>query len=277
MDHNFQSLHQTIAPVVLCRLGDQDHGACSVLVRLRPEGIRESLELLGETWEEMVPERPFEYSFMDDDIQEQYAAEGGWYRIVLGAAALAVLIACLGLLGLSSLAATSRSREIGIRKVLGSSVPRVLLLLVGDAGRLVVVASLAAGPLSYLAMRQWLEAFAYRVDLSVVTFASVAFGILALATLTTGFQVLKGARPKPLRDGGPKHSGLFLGVAVGHHVICVAFEQAARILPGQPQVERVVQELLSCARRVAVAVLISKLYPYTCRATPARSSRTTQS
>ena len=197
-DYNFQSLHHTIAPVVLRRLDDQDDVVNSLLVRLRPDGSGRALELLRQTWEEMAPERPFEYSFLDDDIQRQYAAERRWYHVALSAAGLALLLACLGLLGLSSLAVAHRSREIGIRKVLGSSVPRVLLLLVGDAGRLVIVASLVALPLSYLAVRQWLEAFAYRVDLSVVTFVAVAFGVLALAVVTTGFQALKGALTNPV-------------------------------------------------------------------------------
>ncbi|HMB89888.1 MAG TPA: ABC transporter permease, partial [Rhodothermales bacterium] len=162
-DLNFRSLHEAIDPMVLTL--DPDWGIGDLLVRIAPNDIPATLDVLRETWAAAAPGVPFQYSFLDDDLAQQYESEQRWSRIVGYGAGFAVLIACLGLFGLAALSVTGRTKEIGIRKVLGASVTNVALLLSKDFAKLVLIGIALAAPMAYFVMQRWLEDFGYRIDL----------------------------------------------------------------------------------------------------------------
>jgi putative ABC transport system permease protein len=197
-DYHFRPLRWEIEPLILHPLTSDDDMANYVLVRLAPGEIPTAVSLLRQEWERLEPDYPFEYSFLDQDLDRQYATEQRWLRTVQAAAAMAVILACLGLVGLTALAVVQRTREIGIRRVLGASSVGVVSLLVADAVRLVVVAGVLAAPAAYLLLRRWLEGFAFRVDLGPAVFALAATAVLALATLAAAGQAFRAALANPV-------------------------------------------------------------------------------
>ncbi len=195
-DFHLLSLHHDIVPVVL-ELGP-DAMLEYIFVRLGPDRIPTTLGLLKEKWQEIVPYKPFVYSFLDEDVAQQYRAEKRWERIVHYSAAFAILIACLGAFGLTSLAVARRTKEIGIRKVLGASVSNIVMLLSREFVLLVGIANLIAWPVAYYAMRWWLENFAYRIALGSGVFILGGTLALAVALLTVSVQAIQAARANPV-------------------------------------------------------------------------------
>ncbi|MBC7923676.1 MAG: ABC transporter permease, partial [Ferruginibacter sp.] len=161
-DFNFQSLHQPIMPMVF-RLEPEQFNY--LLVRLKPNQIPATLRFLGAVWKERSPERPFEFSFLDSDTNALYRAEQRMSNIFGAFAALALVIACLGLFGLVTYTTRQRTKEIGIRKVLGAPVTAIVRLLSGEFVQPILIANLVAWPLAWWGMHQWLRTFAYRVEL----------------------------------------------------------------------------------------------------------------
>ncbi len=194
-DFHFRSLHQPIGPLVL---SFNPRSSRHVFVRIRAANVSATLALLKEKWREVAPGREFHYSFLDDDLDTQYRNEERWSRIIGYATLLAVFIACLGAFGLTALAVARRTREIGIRKVLGARVFGIVSLLSRDFVKLVVIASLIAFPVAYYATEQWLRDFAYRIDPQVSTFA-LGGGIVLLAVLlTVSVQAIRAAWANPV-------------------------------------------------------------------------------
>ena len=146
----------------------------------------------------MASDEPFYYSFLEDNLARQYRSEDRWFRITGYTFLFAILISCLGLLGLASLSVTRRTREVGIRKALGSSVSRLVLQLSGEFAKLVLVANLLAWPVAYYIMNGWLQNFAYRIDPEPGIF--ILCGVLALGTamLAVGAQSVKAAMANPV-------------------------------------------------------------------------------
>ncbi|MEW6753823.1 MAG: ABC transporter permease [Candidatus Latescibacterota bacterium] len=196
-DYHFGPLHVGVEPLILHSLEADDDMASYVLVRLAPGSLPSALDVLRRQWESLVPHHPFVYSFLDEDLARQYASEQRWLRTVQMAAGLAVVLACVGLVGLTSLAVVQRSREIGIRKALGASVPRVIRLLVSDAAGMAVAGGAVGAPVAYLLLRRWLQDFACRVELGPGVFVVAAAGVLALAVVAAGTQALRGALANP--------------------------------------------------------------------------------
>ena len=197
-DFNFRSLHTEVEPMMLV-LGPR-RAVDFVVVRLRPGDVREALGVLRETWQQAAPTMPFQYRFLDEALDAQYRAEERWSRILGYGALFAVLIACLGLFGLTALTVASRTKEIGIRKVLGASIAGVTLLLSKDFARLILVAVAVATPAAYLAMRSWLGGFAYRVELGAGLFALAGLLALAVALLTVSYQAVRAALADPVES-----------------------------------------------------------------------------
>lgn len=168
-----------------------------VLVKLAPGDAAASLARLEAAWQHVLPESPFEASFLDAQIQAQYVADQRLGRAVGLFAGLAILIASLGLFGLAAFAAERRRKEIGIRKVLGASVASVVALLSKDFAKLVGIAFVVAAPVAYLAMQRWLEDFAYRIDLGPWLFLAAGAAALAVALLTVSAQALRAATANP--------------------------------------------------------------------------------
>ncbi len=193
-DFHFDSFHNDIAPLVLF-LGQSDS---LISFRVQTEDISGKIDLLRKEWKRFLPDEPFEYSFLDERFENVYRAEMRVGQIFGIFAGLAIFIGCLGLFGLASFTAERRTKEIGIRKVLGASVPGVVGLLVKEFVILVGIANLAAWPIAYFVMRRWLQDFAYRVSFSVTVFLIAGTVTLLVSLTTVGFLALRSALSNPV-------------------------------------------------------------------------------
>jgi putative ABC transport system permease protein len=194
-DFHISSLHTSIRPLVMM-YWPRLFGAYSV--KISSAEIDRTLKALEQTWQKFVPAFPFRYEFLDEYIASLYQTEEKAQDIIGTFSMLAVFIACLGLLGLASFTAEQRTKEIGVRKVLGSSVAGIVNLLNQDFVKLVLYASLIAAPTVWFAMNKWLQVFAYRTHISWVTLAQSMAMVLLLALLTVSYQSLKAAVTNPV-------------------------------------------------------------------------------
>ena len=197
-DFNYQSFHGEVKPMMF--IPHHKRAIERILVRVRGGENARALALLQEHWAQTVPDLPFQYSFLEDDLNQFYRTAARWGKLVWLASSIALFLACLGLFGLTALAVVNRTKEIGIRKVLGASVPGITALLAKDFLKLVVLAILIASPLAYLSMRQWLNDFAYRIDMQWWMFAAAGLAAIAIAFLTVGFQGVKAALSNPVKS-----------------------------------------------------------------------------
>ncbi len=170
----------------------------SLLIRFNPASFRTTLPLIQDTWHKFVPDWPFDFSFLSDEYDAMYRNEERLGQVFNAFAALAVFVACLGLFGLASYTAERRTKEIGVRKVLGASNRGVVSLLSRGFLRLVLIANLIAWPIAYFALRRWLEDFAYRVEMSWWMFALVGGITLLIAFATVAMQAVRAARANPV-------------------------------------------------------------------------------
>jgi putative ABC transport system permease protein len=193
---NFESLHHEIKPVVLF----PDNGGNRLMVKLQGNNIPAAIGYLESAWKELVPYRPFEYHFMDEDFDKLYAADLRLGQVLNVFSAIAIALACLGLIGLSAYSAKQRTKEIGIRKVMGASVANVTALLTADFLKLVIIAILIASPLAWLAMNKWLSDFAYRITVSWWLVALTSIGVMAVALLSVSYQTIKAALLNPIKS-----------------------------------------------------------------------------
>lgn len=196
-DYHFESLHSPIIPMAM-RI--QPNGLYQACVRIAPHKVADTLAFLEAKWEEVYPEYPFTYSFLDDTIAAQYRSEQSVGRIVTIFTVLGLLISCLGILGLSSYITEQRTKEIGIRKVLGASVAGVIRHISKEFVGLVLAANLIAWPVAYYLLQRWLQTFAYRVDLAWWTFAATGLAVLLVSMLTISWQVLRAATADPVES-----------------------------------------------------------------------------
>jgi putative ABC transport system permease protein len=169
-----------------------------MLARIRLGNMAGALAALRIAWEKMAPEVPFTYTFLDDDLDRQYQSEQRWGRVVSYASFFAILVACLGLLGLAALTVAGRTKEIGIRKVLGATITNVTALISKDFAWLVFIGIVLASPAAYFAMSQWLKDFAYRIEISWWLFALAGALALLIALLTVSAQAIKAALANPV-------------------------------------------------------------------------------
>lgn len=195
-DFHYESLRATIYPMVLY-LG-RSRGYISF--KLDGSDVNGSVEYIRSKWDEFAPGKPFQYSFMDQRFSSLYDAEQQIGQIFGVFAALAVLIACLGLFGLAAFTAEQRNKEIGIRKVLGASVVGIMSLLSREFLKLVFIAFAIAAPVAYFGMDRWLSDFAYRTDLSITTFVTSGILAVVVAWLTMSYQTMRAARSNPVRS-----------------------------------------------------------------------------
>lgn len=195
-DFHFASMKHKIGPLVLF----PEDGGHVLLVKLSGSQLPQTLQFLEDKWKTIVPSRPFEYAFLDEEFHKVYSAETRTGRIFGVFAFLSILLACLGLFGLSAYTTAQRTKEIGIRKVLGASVSGIVLLLSRDFLKLVIVAIVLASPLAWWAMSRWLQDFAYRIDMAWWVFAVSAIIAVGIAFLTVSFQSIKAALMNPVRS-----------------------------------------------------------------------------
>jgi ABC-type antimicrobial peptide transport system permease subunit len=197
-DYHFQSLHASIAPAFINFVPYPEEGVA--LVRALPNKARQTLAVIEEIAKKYNPKYPFDYQFADDNLNRQYRSE-----IIIGKLAgvfafIAVFISCMGLFGLSMFMAEQRTKEIGIRKVIGASVSGIVALLSGNFLLLVTIAFVIASPLAWWAMNKWLQDFAYRTDIGWTVFAMTALIALFIALVTISFQAIKAAMANPVKS-----------------------------------------------------------------------------
>lgn len=168
-------------------------------IKLNPGMVNASIQEVERVWQEFAPDQPFEYSFLEDDLNSLYQSEEQLSQVVIYFAFLAVLIASLGLFGLASFSTEQRIKEIGVRKVLGASVSEILFILSKDFALLVVLAFVVAAPLAYYLADWWLQNFAFSVNVSVLTFVLSGLGALLIALLTVSYKTLAAARSNPVK------------------------------------------------------------------------------
>ncbi len=197
-DFNFRSLHQEVEPLTL-RYG-YSWSLNRISVSIKGDNVSSTIAGLKKTWDEVAPQRPFMYHFLDESFGAQYEADKHFQQLFTLFSILAIAIACLGLFGLSTFMAQQRVKEIGIRKVLGSSVPDIVLLLSKDFVKLVLIAAAVAIPLCWWAMNKWLEGFAYRITIGPLVFIEAGFIALVVAILTISWQSFRAARANPVKS-----------------------------------------------------------------------------
>jgi len=196
-DYHFRSLHNKIEPLVLLFHRPSCNTAC---IKVRAVNLENTLAYLEEVWKLYAPEFAFHYRFLDQTLNGLYRAEVHLGKIFNYFTILTLFIACLGLFGLASFMAEQRRKEIGIRKALGASISGILLLLSTEFMRWVIIASIIAWPVAWYVMNQWLENFAYRIDISWWIFLSPGAMALLLALITVIFQSTKAALVNPVES-----------------------------------------------------------------------------
>ncbi|MFC2165043.1 ABC transporter permease [Acidobacteriota bacterium] len=195
-DFHFESLRTTIGPLMMF-LGENND---LIAFRVNTENISASIGLMRKKWRSFLPNQPFEYTFMDDQFDSMYHEEQRIGQIFSVFAGLAIFIGCLGLFGLSAFTAEQRTKEIGIRKVLGATIPNILRLLLREFVIHIGIANLIAWPVAYLVMTRWLKDYAYRISPGIWLFLVAGMGTLAIAILTVSFQAIKAAVSDPAKS-----------------------------------------------------------------------------
>jgi ABC-type antimicrobial peptide transport system permease subunit len=194
-NYHFQSVSEHIEPLAISVNPSRTN---YLVIRLNAGDIPAGIEYVKSTWERIVTNYPFDHRFVDEDINRMYS---GWNRLsslLRYFAFLAIFIACLGLFGLASFTAEQRTKEIGVRKVLGASISNIVILMSRDFTKWILIANLIAWPISYYLINNWLKDFAYRISIGIDTFIFAAVMVLVIAFLTVFYQSLKAATANPV-------------------------------------------------------------------------------
>ncbi len=198
-DFHFTSMQQAIEPIIIFHVNRG--GAYRYLsFKIKPGNIAATIEAIQKKWATLLPGSSFEYSFMDDTLKKLYASEIQLKKAAYTATVLSLIIALLGVLGLVSLSIQKRVKEIGVRKVLGASMPNVVALFVKEFLVIIIVAGAVACPLAWLLMKNWLNNYAYRVDLTVLPFLWAVVGLGLITVLLIGLQTVKTALANPVKN-----------------------------------------------------------------------------
>lgn len=195
-DFHAKSLHQKIEPLLIDIAPNPD-AFIQLIVRIAPYNYDQTLNFLEKVWKEVYPKDPFRYSFLDEDFDTLYRSEKQRGKVFLAFSVLAIFIACLGLFGLASFTSEQKTKEIGIRKVLGATVGNIVKLLSVESIKLVLFANLIAWPVSYYIMHNWLENFAYRTEIRIGLFILAGVSVLAIALATVSFHAIRSALANP--------------------------------------------------------------------------------
>jgi putative ABC transport system permease protein len=195
-DFHFESLRQKIGPLVMFLGGNSGN----ILVKTRTGKLPQFLASLKQQWESFSPAAPFSYSFLDDRFAQVYLSEQKIEQVLTLFSSLTIFIACLGLFGLATYTAEQRTKEIGVRKVLGASVGSVVALLSKDFLKPILIALVLASPIAWWGMNQWLNEFAYKVTIDWWIFALAGLLAVGIALLTVSFQSIKAALMNPVKS-----------------------------------------------------------------------------
>jgi putative ABC transport system permease protein len=197
-DFHFKDLHSAIEPYGFQLNNEPRYNY--LIAHAKADNIGPVLGSMRDTWQKLNPNEPFEYSFLDDDFRKNYEADNRLSAIVSNFTIIAILISCLGLFGLATFSAEQRTKEIGIRKVLGASVGNIIGILSKDFLKLVLIAIVIASPVAWWAMNKWLQDFAYKTDIGWTVFAIAGVIALCIALLTISFQAIKAAVANPVKS-----------------------------------------------------------------------------
>lgn len=198
-DYHQLNLKEKILPT-LFRLSGEGRTYDYAILNVDTENISETITTIESKWKELIADTPFEYSFLDDNIQKQYSEDRKVAAIITSFTIIAMIISCLGLYGLSSYMAERRIKEIGIRKVMGASVVQIVNLMSREFLKLILIAFAIAVPLAWYAMNQWLADFAYRIEIDVMVFFVAGLGAIVIALITVGFESVKAAVGNPIHS-----------------------------------------------------------------------------
>jgi len=193
-DFHFKSLHEKIAPLIII-----NHYATTVNIKAEAGKTGQAVQVAQKIYSEFFPDDPFEYTFLDDSFNNLYKSDIQASQLMLAFSILTILIALLGLFGLSTFAIERRTKEIGIRKILGASVSAIIKLVTKEFLILVAIAFVIAAPISWWAMNKWLESFAYRVNITVWIFIAGAVLTIIIAFIAVGWQAIKAATENPVK------------------------------------------------------------------------------
>jgi putative ABC transport system permease protein len=196
-DFHIRSLHNQIEPLVLVV---KKQGADHMLVRVQGQYVQAALGYIKDTFASVNPGQPFEYAFLDQSFAKQYKSDERRGVLFLTFSCVAILIACIGLFGLATFTAEQRTREIGVRKVLGASVASVVTLLSADFLKLVMIAIVVAAPIGWYLMDTWLQGFAYKIDMAWWVFVLAGTVSIFIALLTVSFQSVRAALMNPVQS-----------------------------------------------------------------------------
>ena len=194
-DFQFASVHEEIGSLVFTM--KPHSGFNYLLVRFNTQNLSRLISQIGIAWAKVDPNEPFEYSFMDDVFDQVYRAEQQMSKMLLYVAILAILIACMGLFGLALYNTEQRTREIGVRKVFGSTASGVVRLISGSFTRYVILANLLAWPVAYIILKKYMQMYAYKISLPVWAFLATALGVYLVAILTIGVQSYRASTTNP--------------------------------------------------------------------------------
>ncbi len=196
-DFHFASMHSGIGPLAIFV---EPVWEGKMLVRVSGDQVAQTLKIMGATWKNNIPHRPFEFQFLDDEYNSLYAAEARTGKVFSVFALLAIMLACLGLFGLAAFTTLQRTKEIGIRKVLGASLTGIIALLTKDFMVLVGLSVILAIPLAWWAMHHWLNDFAFRVNISIWVLGAAGALALVVALITVSAQVFRAAVANPIKS-----------------------------------------------------------------------------
>ncbi len=167
-------------------------------LRISSNNIPAAISLIKDEWKKFVPNKPFEYFFLDEDLNRLYQSEQKTGEILTSFSILAIFIACLGLFGLATFTAERRTKEIGIRKALGASTPGIIFLLSKEFAKWVLISNIIAWPIAYFFMNKWLQDFAYRINMDFTIFLLAGSAALIIALITISIQAIKAAVASPI-------------------------------------------------------------------------------
>jgi putative ABC transport system permease protein len=196
-DYHYKSLHEKVAPAVLQIYPDV---SAKIAVKVKVADLKNTLSHIGQTWAKFSPAYPLDYKFMDESFGEMYKSEDKLSALLWAFTIMAIVVGCMGLFGLAAFSAEQRTKEIGIRKVLGASVISIVTMLSKNFLQPVLIASVIAFPIAWWLMNKWLEDFPYRVNISWWIFGIAAIAALVIALITVSFQTIKAAITNPVKS-----------------------------------------------------------------------------
>jgi len=199
-DFHFESLHQNIIPLLMRMPSFQNNSYSRLSIKISGNNVNSAINTIREAWRKLQPETPFEYTFLDERFQKLYNSEQQQGNLFTIFSFIAIFIACLGLFGLSAFTITQRVKEIGVRKVLGASIPQIVTELSKDFLKLVLIASVIALPIAWYSMSKWLLDFAFRISIQWWVFVMAGIVAVVIAFVTISFQSIKAAMANPVKS-----------------------------------------------------------------------------